>query len=652
MSARVPFTFDRALWKPPERLSLAEWAAQHYYLSAESAAEPGRFRPFPYQVGIMNAISNPEIEEVSIMKSARVGATKIMNAVVGYYMHQDPCPIMVVQPTVEDAEGYSKEEIATMIRDSPTISEIFGTRGAKTSSDTILHKVYPGGSISMVGANSGRGMRRVSRKVVIGDERDAYPASAGSEGDPWRLAKRRAEFYWDRKYVSASTPLEQATSAINKDFLRGDQRYFLVPCPHCGHRDKLVFREEESGGHWMRWPRGRPEDAHFVCRECGCEILEADKRAMLDAGTWVATKPSKRHASFHIWAAYSYSPNATWGQIALEFEEANTAGVDALRTFVNTVLGQCWVERGEAPDWERLYNRREQYPIGTVPAGVVFLTCGVDVQRDRLVYEVVGWGHGRENWSIESGLILGRTSTPDEPVFDELTQLLNRTFPGVGGEFPIRMLAIDAGDNGNTVYNWARRHAGNRVLAVRGMPAQKTLVSTPSKVEVTVGGRKVGGRMWPIGVDVAKGELYGWLDLRRRENGNFPPGYCHFPEYGETYFQELTAEHLVAVTRKTGHVRLEWKVLPGRENHFLDCRVYARAAAALAGLDRLPAGATAQTSKAPKVSATPPAAPESPRLELPERAPVSREKPKRSLTRGDSWLRGGGGKSRKRGGWL
>lgn len=600
MSARhyAEWTPNTKLWRPPKKLTLSEWARRHYYLSAESSAESGRFRPYKYQIGIMDAISDRSIPFVSVKKSARIGFTKILNATAGFYIAQDPCPILCVQPTVEDAEGYSKEEIATMIRDSPKLSAIFGSGPkAKTTKDTILHKIYPGGSISMVGANSPRGFRRVSRKVILLDEIDGYPASAGGEGDPSKLAIKRSEYYHDRKIVRGSTPVLEGRSPIDEAFQDGDQRYFYVPCPHCGYFDRLVFQQQDGGGHWMRWPENEPEKAHFVCFDCGSAIEESDKFEVTEAGEWRATKPFEGHASFHIWAAYSSSPNATWGQLASEFEEARKAGPEKLKTFVNLVLGECWREKGEAPDYERLYSRRENYPIGSVPEGVLLVTAGVDVQKDRLYYEIVGWGRRKENWSIDAGFIMGDPYT-DHP-WRELDALLDRPLRGQAGDRKIDILGIDSGAFTQTVYNWARRYPLSRVIATKGVRSAKTIISTPSKVDVSFRGRSIGYKVWPLGIDVAKAELYGWLK-QKLEGEERPRGWAHFPEYPEEYFQQITAEHLVSKANARGFVDFYWEKLPNRENHWLDCRVIARACASLAGLDRLRDDEPVTAKKAPR----------------------------------------------------
>lgn len=604
--------------KPPPELTLSEWADEHFRLSAESSATSGRWSTLPYQKEILDAMTDPRVTYVTLMKSARVGYTLMATAAVGYYIHQAPCSILIVQPTVEDAKSFSKETIAPMLRDVPVLSEIVhddtDDDGPKDSG-TILHKKYPGGVLSMVGANSGSGLRRISRRVVILDEIDAYPASAGADGDPVKLAEKRADYFWNRKIFVGSTPLVAGHSRIEERFEAGDQRRFYVPCPHCGHRDFFVFTEREGGGHFMQWPKDKPEEAYFVCSKNGCVIEHKNKREMVALGEWRAAQPFKGHASFHIWAAYSYSPNATWGQIAAEFLEAKRGGPETLRVYVNTVLGEVWHLRGDAPDWERLYQRREHYSIGSVPAGVKFLTAGVDVQKDRFVFEVVGWSASKESWTIDAGVIPGDTS--NESSWLALDGLLARQYESAAGPMSILMLAVDSGYNTQQVYNWVRRHAPNRVIAVKGMTTARALVGAPTPVDVLHNGKRYrgGGKVWPVGVDVAKAELYGWLRLNppTTESGlPHPPGFCHFPELGEDYFKQLTGEHLVSSVKRNGFTQHEWQLIPGRENHYLDCRVYARAAAAVAGLDRMtpketpakPSVSTPRATVAPKAQTT------------------------------------------------
>jgi phage terminase large subunit GpA-like protein len=584
--------------RPPPRRKLSDWADEHFYLSAETAAEPGRWRTKAYQRGIMDALTDPRVERVAFLKSARVGATEMMKAFVGYHVHQDPCTILFVQPDEDSAKGFSKESIDPLIRDCPEIGALF-TKSAN-GADSLLLKRFRGGVLQLAGARSPGNFRRVSRRVVIGDEIDAYVDSAGKEGDPLSLAVRRSEHFWNRKIFWASTPLIAGHSKIEQEFRKGDQRRFYVPCPHCGAMQVLRFSN-------LKWENRPPAEAVFVCIECGCEIEHEHKAAMVDSGEWrpgphpqfpddPPPDPQPGYVSFHIWAAYSSSPNASWGTIATEFVQATHEGPQNLKTFVNTVLGETWQERGEAPAWRLLYDRREAYEPGTCPDGVRFLTAAVDVQRNRLVWEVVGWGRGKESWSIDAGEIPGDTSdlTPAGP-WKDVDALLDRTFDHArGAQLRIRMLAVDTSDQTQTCYNWLRLKEPGRVMAVKGNDSANVLVASPSKVDVALDGKPVGKLLlWRVGGPLAKSELYGWLKLQAPTDeeaaagATCPPGYCHFPEsLGEAYFRQLTAEQRVPRRTPQGYTTQVWEVIPGRENHYLDVRVYSRAAAAIVGLDR------------------------------------------------------------------
>jgi phage terminase large subunit GpA-like protein len=564
---------------PPPKMSLSQWAEEYAYLSAESSAEPGKWRNLPYQVGIMDAITDPRVERVTVMKSARVGYTKIIGHAISYYIHFDPCPIMVVQPTESDAEGYSKEEIAPMIRDTPVIANLVKDSKSRDSGNTILQKQFPGGSLSLVGANSPRGFRRVSRRVVIFDEVDGYPPAAGAEGDQIKLGIRRTEYYWNRKIIAGSTPTTSRLSRIEPMFLESDQRFLHVPCPTCRSFQVLKFAS-------LKWPKGNPERAYFVCEYCRQPIDHRDKRSMIEAGKWIAEREFNGHAGFHLWAGYSFSPNATWGHLAKEFLEANRGGEESLKTYVNTVLGETWKDKAETPDSKRLWERRESYPLNTIPQQVVFLTCGVDVQKNRIEFEIVGWTRNKESYSIDYRVIEGDTATK-EP-WMKLSEVLSESWTHPSGvEFGIMMMAVDTGYNTQHVYNWIREQSPARVMAIKGTDSSVAIVGHPTFVDVSFGGKTIkrGVQLWKLGTSLAKQELYAWLKLPMPSEGlPFPAGYCHFPEYDEGYFEQLTAEQLVTKLVR-GYQQHVWEKIRER-NEALDCRIYARAAAARVGLDR------------------------------------------------------------------
>lgn len=616
------------LWQPPPRLHLSDWADENFVLPPGDA-NAGRWTTLPYQRGIMDALSDPAIERVTVMKSKRVGYTQAFCAAIGYFIEHDPCPIMVVQPTLDDARKHSRENIAPMLAAVPALQGLVAEAKAKDGSNSTLDKLFRGGSLSLIGANSPRGFRRTSRRVVIFDEVDGYPESAGGEGDPMELGIGRTEYYWNRKIIAGSTPTVAGHSAIEREFLKGDQRRYYVPCPSCGAYQVLRFPN-------LKWPEGQPERAYLICEANGCVIEHRSKRDMIEAGAWRAEQPAHftehyRHASFHIWAGYSYSPNATWGDLAAAFVTATRGGAVTLKTFVNQSLGETWQDRGEAPDWEQLMRRRGIYKIGSAPAGALFLTAGVDVQKDRVVYEVVGWGRGKTSWSIDYGILPGDTADLDKGPWPQLEALLARSFPHAGGvQLAIRMLAIDSGYNTQTVYSWARRHPMSQVIAVKGQSVGGALIGPPTPVDVSDRGRKLkrGYKAWPVVGAIAKSELYGFLRLELpTDGGPAPAGFCHFPEYGEDYFKQLTGEQLVPHKTARGYVVLQWEPIPNRENHVLDARVYARAAAAVLGLDRFQESDWTALERAvgqvPAMSATPapptPSAPPPPRPGAPQR---------------------------------
>jgi len=606
--------------RPPPREGLADYLDRYYYLSQASSAHPGKWRTRPEQEEILNAMGDASTSEVTVIKSARVGMTLMVLGGLMRWIDVDPRSILAVFPTVGDGEKWAKQFLANMVRDNPRVRGKVGDE-SKERDRTILSKSFPGGQLTIVGANSGASFRMLSCGVVLSDEVDAYPPSAGTEGDPVTLAEKRSADFWDAKRIRVSTPLFAGQSRIEQLFLAGDQRRRHVPCPHCGHLDILVFSRAKSTGqgeyrgHWMKWPDGEPDKAHFVCRGNGCIIEEKDKLQMLRGGRWIADAPFRGHASFHIWAAYSTSAAASWATIAREWLEAR-ARAGQLQVFVNTVLGETWVEQGDAPEWEHLYARRQSYEIGTVPSGVVFLTCGVDVQRDRFVYEVVGWDRRKRSWSIEAGELHGDTANAE--TYKQLDALLNRRFPRTtaarrgndddvysGAGLAIARLAIDSGDGSRTqdVYNWGRQYPLTRVMACKGMGQKaKVLVSSPRPVDVKRSGKVIshGYKYWPIGDWVGKEELYGWLGLLDDEPKK-PAGWCTFPHHPPEYFRQLTAEHRVTVRDKKGFVKREWRIKPGRENHWLDARVLARAAASAEGLDRVVVNDDASPPASPDV---------------------------------------------------
>jgi len=557
-------------FRPPEKLTLSQWADKFAFLSAESSAEAGRWHTLPYQKGIMDAVTDPRVEQITVMKSARVGYTKILNHAIAFHIHQDPCPIMLIQPTIEDAQGYSKEEIAPMLRDTPVLAGLVSDAKAKDGANTILQKQFPGGTLSLVGANSPRGFRRVSRRVVLFDEVDGYPPSAGTEGDQIKLGIRRSEYYWNRKIIAGSTPTVKDFSRIERMFGETDQRRYFVPCPDCNHKQYLKWAN-------MRWSDNDSSTAAYCCESCGVLIPHSKKRWMVENGEWLATAPGNgRHIGFHIWAAYSYSPNATWPHLVEEFLEAKT-NPEALKTWVNTVLGETWEEDYASKiGADALLERCEAYEPDVLPAGALALTAGVDVQDNRLAVSVWGWGRDEEGWLIHHQEIFGDPARAE--VWKQLDEVVLHEWPHeLNGKLRPDVVAIDSGGHmTNEVYQYARERGRQGVVAIKGSSQRgKPPIGKASKVDLNSAGKslKRGASVYPVGGDTIKTTLFG--RLRHNEIG---PGFLHFHnETGTEYFEQLTAEKQALRFVKGFPVR-EWVKKPSARNEALDCLVYAYAA--------------------------------------------------------------------------
>ncbi len=527
---------------PPPELTLSEWSKKYAQLSPESSAEAGAWHSIPYQDGIMDAITDPNTERVTVMKSARIGYTKILNNVIGYYSHLDPCNILLVQPTIEDAQGYSKDEIAPMIRDTPILEGIISDPKTRDGKNTILKKMFPGGILYMVGANSARGFRRISARIVLFDEIDGYPPSAGTEGDQIKLGIKRTEGYWNRKIVMGSTPLIQSESKIEREYENSDKRRFWVPCPSCGEYQTLKW----SG---MKWPDGEPERAFYVCEHHGCLVDHSQKQGMVETGAWRAEKPFKGHAGFHIWAGYSFLPKAAWGILAREWMDSQD-DTEALQTFINTTLAESWKENSEQPDYAVLQKRAEVYT--SAAAGGYVVTAGVDVQADRLEMGVESWAPGEENWQVDYLVLFGDTTQPE--VWKDLSAALNRVYINdAGAMLPISATCIDSGYNTSYVYSFVKKNAVRRVYATKGMPGTGLpIVNKATKKKTGRDPRPV--RLFNVGVDGAKTVIY--HRLQTKEPG---PGYRHFPvEFETEYFEGLTAERIVTKKRRGFEYR-EWR---------------------------------------------------------------------------------------------
>jgi terminase, large subunit len=594
------------VFAPRSVLTLSQWADRYRMLSSD-LSEPGPWRTsrVPYLRRIMDAITDPRVRRVSVMKSARIGATQalVLNA-IGYYIHQEPTPIIVGLPTVDDAQKFSTQLLQPMLDDTPALSGRVAAPRTKKRRNTMLQKFFPGGGLQIVGTTSPRAMRMVHGRVILKSEVDAWIGSAGTDGDPSRLIERRAGTYGSPKFVEESTPLVKETSRIEPAFEAGSREFLYVPCPHCKEYQRLVWggKEVHYGIRWDRKPNGDPdlESVYYCCQPNGCEIREPEKYAMVAAHEWQATYPERReHLSFHLNALVSPFDMARWPRLVREWTDAQRKP-EQLRVFVNTILGETYVEQGAQADAHVLAARREETwwdDEAPVPTGAALLTRSVDTQGDRLETAVWAWGAGEECWLIDHEILPGDPAT--RAPWDALDERLGQSYRHAGGRALIPSVTfIDAGGHhAKQVNEFARARQARRVFAVFGATAERAPVlgkPTRNNAAKTI--------QYPVGSFTAKEALM--LRLARLTDPG--PGYIHLPPWIEDeQLHQLTAEKLV----ERGPKRV-WRKTRAR-NEMTDLWVYALAAlhqlgpATVQQLGAIAARLTASDDGAPAPPPTP-----------------------------------------------
>lgn len=578
---------------------------------------------------MMDALTDPRIERVVLMTSARVGKTQCLNNLVGYHIHQDPAPLLLVLPTETRAEEWADDEFDPMVRDTPVLRAILGDRKSRASKQRRTHRQFPGGRLYMVGANAPSGLAAKTIRVVLADEVDRFPASAGNEGDPVTLAEKRTATIWNRKIVLSSTPTTAGNSRIETAYAESDQRRFWVACPHCDHHQTLKWAA-------VKWSGDDPATALYYCDDCGAGWTDAQRWAAVEnaedqGGGWRAEAEFRGVAGFHL--NEIYSPWRRLAETVREYLNAKSTP-ERLKVWLNTAMGETWRDRGDAPEWERLLERREEYPMGEVPAGAMVLTAGVDAQGDRLEASLWAWGAGYERWLVDHRVFVG--SPRDAGVWDELRAFMDRDYPVAGGGTmrPVMACCDTGGHDTAAIYGQIRRLADRRIVAIKGVDGwnKASPVAGPTAVDALVNGKKLrrGLRLYTVAVSTFKIELYRSLWLKR-EGEEFPPGWVHLPVgVGSEFVRQLASEELRTVKDKRGFSRQEWAKMRDR-NEALDCAVYARAALWLAGADRLGARFWTRQEVALDVSRAvhaPVTVPVPASAAMPKPPPVARAKPR------------------------
>ena len=554
------------LWSPRPNLTVSEWADRYRMLTSDTSAEPGPWRTSraPYMREIMDCITDKEVEEVAIMASAQVGKTEFMLNMVGYHIDYDPCPIMFMLPNKKLIRYFSTTRLTSMIE----ASEALRDKVAKNAGNTIDEKAFLGGSIAIVGANAATSLSSRPIRVLLCDEVDRYPASAGKEGDPINLAKMRTTtFPSNRKLVYVSTPLDKGTSRIEQLYEDSTMEKWSMPCPSCGTFQSIEWNQ-------IKFDYEKTEDNEFIVKEVNhachaCGSLHDEKAWKRKEGKWVGRKNHSYRRGFHL-NQFS-SPWVTWSKIVRDFLEAKRDGQEKLKTWINTVLGESWEEDGTKVSEDALFERREDYGA-EIPDGVKLLTAAVDVQDDRFEIEVVGWGAARESWGIEYHIIHGDLNQPE--VWERLDLWLQRRWSKANGkQFGITCTCMDSGGHfTQDVYRFCKAREPRHIYAIKGANATKgeyvPLIARTSRP------KPLKALLVTLGVNDGKARVMSSLKV------DVPgPNFCHYPKgrgYEYNYFLGLTAEKL-EIRYEKGVPYHVWVKIRARNEPF-DLRVYNTAA--------------------------------------------------------------------------
>lgn len=598
-----------------EPVSLLQWTEKHFYLSAESSYVEQTWTAWPFQRAILSCIGDDRIQEVDVIKSARVGYTKIVLAAIGYFAQHKRRNQALWQPTDSARDEFVKTELEPMLRDVEIMHPIFPTRLARHKDNTLLVKKFIGSVLHLRGGKSADNYRRLSVSVAYLDEFSSFDDDIDGEGDPGQLAAKRLEGATFPKLVIGSTPKIKGICLMDKRAAGADARYdYYVPCAHCGEFHALTWGGKEEP-HGFKWLNDDPETVRHLCPYCGVLQTQGEYLTGAERGYWKGDDGSTidrngvfrdrdgnimrahRRVAFRVWTAYS--PMVAWSQIVREFLDAYQkaqAGDDApLRTFWNTTLGRAWEGEIEKIETDELKRRAELEEFrlpgngqNLVPRNCLLLLAGADTQDNRIEVGVWGFGRGGEMWTIDHRHFFGNPA--EDKVWDELDAFLadTRYQHECGQQVAVYAMAIDSGGHhSNAVYNFARRRKARRVYAVRGRPyGEKAIKDGAGHVDIDWRGRKVkkGVILWHVGTNLTKDLLHGRLQVEQPG-----PGYVHLShELSDEWFRQFSGE--VRAHRRTAMGSRSLWVPTRKRVEALDCAVYALWLEEHLGLPRKSAG--------------------------------------------------------------
>lgn len=549
------------IFKPPERLTVSEWADKYRILDAKTSAEPGQWRTArtPYLQGIMDAFNDPDIEEIIFCKPTQVGGTETLNNIVGYIITQDPSPTLIVYPTLELAEYTSKNRVQPMINICPILKERYQERESK-----LLELQFDGMYVVLSGANSPASLASRPIRFLLMDEVDKYPPSAGKEADPRSLARERTKtFSHNKKIFQTSTPTKKSGPIWQEWENADDQRRYYVPCPHCGHYQTLRFKQ-------IKWPETAktPDEvlntAYYECEQCKGIITDGHKPGMLRAGKWVSEKKTgSRKTAFHLNAIYS--PWVRIGDVAYEFVKSKDVP-ELLMNFVNSWLAEPWENTEVKMTSDIVLERQSEYEEGVVPDGAILLTGGVDVQKDCFYYTIRAWGASMTSWNIAHGVV---------DTWADVEYVMNLPYQDRRGNiFQVNLCAVDSGDKTDEVYDFC---VINQEWAVPVKGSSNPLLSRYKISTID----KTDSKAYGMRLYIVDGHQYKDMIAGRLNRPNGPGSWMVYKGCDREYAEQICSEEKV-IEKRGGREIEVWRPKGSHvANHYLDCEVYAALAADL-----------------------------------------------------------------------
>jgi len=573
---------------PPANLTVSEWADLHRRLPETSAARGARWRTAttPYLRGIMDSVHEPTVRRIALIKSAQVGGSECLHNILGYFIQHDPCPMLMVHPSKEVAQEWSKERLEDMVRSTPALDSIVSEsktrRGGRQAESTLTLKLFPNGYLALGGANTPNTFARRTVRIAMGDDVDRFPAVVGDEGDPAELLENRTRTFYDGLTIFVSTPT-LVDGRIDTMYKRSDQRRYFVACPSCGRQDWITWKDPKHFR--VVFDEKAASSARIECPDaehggCGAHLTEPMRRAMVAGGVWRPTVPAKEAGliGFHLPAMVSTLGAVTLPDLVERWLAGRERGTESLRVFINTYLAEGWENRGSRMNPQSLVTRREEYGGENVevPASAVALTAGVDVQEDRFELQVVAWGQAMERWVVDVRSIPGNPKHAETRA--ALLEALGRKYThACGAQLPIHATCIDSGYATDEVYDFVLAYQSRRIFATKGIAGRsgEPIVGKPSEKRSGRSARPV--RLYPINVDDAKSDVMAALALAAPG-----PGYIHFPLHLDTvdeeYFAQLCAEHPETRYSRAGVATHVVWVQDRDRNEALDTSVLALAA--------------------------------------------------------------------------